>query len=218
MKSAHEDHDNKLATLVQAGLNKDPIDHEQLINCFSDENKFLAALLIGHILESRKKSDEILEVVINNSKDNKVSIVNISRLFVLYPNLLEHYDYDLELNCITYDGVELPKDSPELTYLSIDLEQYFGTKDIPHKDLLVAIKRYFLRIHKENRDINQQVEIICKDYLAGSKTKKRTRIPQKHLRANIDLPLNEIKNIMALNGYVEWKYKNNCVHFYKVEA
>ena len=214
MKSAHEE---KLAVLVQSSLDRDPVDHEQLVACFSDENKFLASLLIGHLLDNKKKTDQILEVVINNSKDNRVSIVNISRLFVLYPNLLEHYDYDLELSCITYDGLPLPKDSEYLTYLSIELETYFGTKDIPHGDLLKAIKRYFLRIHKENNETAQDVEALCQEYLKGSKTRKRIRVPQKFLRDNLDLPLPEIKQIMEGNGYAEWKDKSKTVYFYKLE-
>ena len=98
MKSAHEE---KLSVLVQSSLDRDPVDHEQLVACFSDDNKFLASLLIGHLLDNKRKTDQILEVVMNNTKDNRVSIVNISRLFVLYPDLLEHYDYDLSLKRIT---------------------------------------------------------------------------------------------------------------------
>ena len=225
MKSAHEE---KLVGLVKSSLDRNPIDDIQLLDCFTEDNRLIAAVMIGHIVAQRKelaeqtrKTDEILQMVTDlaaNSKHNtKISIINVSRLFVLYPHLLERYDYDLALDAITYDQKVLPNNSPELTYLSIELEQYFGSRDISHSDLLKAIKRYFMRIHKDNNNVNEQVEEICQEYLTGSKTKPRTRIPQKHLRASIDLPLNEIKNIMALNGYVEWKDKNNCVHFYKLE-
>ena len=214
MKSAHEE---KLVQMVQTSLDRDPVDHEKLVACFSDSDKFMAALLIGHLLDNKKKTDQILEVVLNNSKDNRVSIINISRLFVLYPNLLEHYDYDLELNCITCDALPLPNDSVELTYLSIELEAYFGSKDIPHGDLLKAIKRYFLRIHKENNETAQDVELLCQEYLTSSKTRKRIRVPQKYLRDNLQLPLGEIKVIMEANGYAEWKDKSKTVYFYKIE-
>lgn len=226
MKSANEE---TLVDLVKSGLDRNPIDDIQLLDCFTEDNRLIAAVMIGHIIGQRKelaeqtrKTDEILKMVTDlaaNTKHNtKISIINVSKLFVLYPDLLDHYDYDLELDAITYDGVALPPKSQHLMYLSIELERYFGSRDISHSDLLKAIKRYFMRIHKDSNNINEQIEFICQEYLNGSKTKPRTRIPQKHLRASTDLPLNEIKNIMAINGYVEWKDKNNCVHFYKIES
>lgn len=217
MKSAHEE---KLVGLVQASLDRDPIDHIQFLNCFTEENKFLASFLIGHIVNQRNQTEEILKIVTDlstNQRDNKISIVNVSKLFILYPNLLKDYDYDIEKKCITYEGKSLANDSEELTYLSIELETYFGSRDIPHSDLLKAIKRYFLRIHKEIKATAKDVELLCQEYLAGSKTRQRTRIPQKFLRDNLELPLPEIKSIMADNGYVEWKDKSKTVYFYKLE-
>lgn len=217
MKSAHEE---KLVSLVQQSLDKDPIDHVQFINCFTEENRFLASFLIGHIVDQRKQTDKILEIVTDlsaNSRDNKISVVNISKFFILYPHLLEHYDYDLEQNVITYHGEVLEADGAELTYLSIELENYFGGRDIFHGDLLKAIKRYFLRLHKEDHDLNQEVEAICQEYLRDSKTKKRTRVPMKYLRANIQIPLAQLKAIMKENNYSEWKDKSKTVYYYKNE-
>lgn len=62
--------------------------------------------------------------------------------------------------------------------------------------------------------LSYKVRLICEEYLAASKTKKRTRVPMKYLRSVLDLPLKQIKDLMYDIGYVEWKDKAFNIHYY----
>lgn len=224
MKSA--DPQSALVSTVKESLDKDPTDEERIIECFVAEDQSLATVLVSAYVDQKKdleamkqvllkmqeKQDQTYELLLSSNNNRKITTTSLSRFFSLHSDLLDGFGYEEEY--ITYEGEKLKPESKALLGLSVRLEDYFGTKEIAFKDLLIAIKRYFFKLNQQDNALKDHVLLICEEYLAASKTKKRTRVPMKYLRSVLDLPLKQIKDLMYDIGYVEWKDKAFNIHYY----
>jgi hypothetical protein len=220
MKTANVQNSMSLQVLaVQEGLDRDPTDEERILDSFPDDSsRLLASLLLTAYMDSKKdnakiqkKQDEIYELLLNSTRSTRVTAVSLSQFFFLHPDLLEEFSY-IE-GSIFFKGKKLNPDSEGLLSLSLKLETFFGSRDIPFKDLLIGIKRYFFKLSEQEDSFYEYIRQACDEYIAGSKTKRRTRIPLKHLRTIFDISIEDIRAAMMHIGYVEIKDKSATVFF-----
>jgi hypothetical protein len=99
------------------------------------------------------------------------------------------------------------------TSLSLELEDYFGTRNIPLDTLINRSKKYLVTVDKNNLDYQNILSDLAEEYLAGSKTRKRTRVPMSYLRTTVDIKPVEIRAVMTSAGYYVTTDKNNCIYF-----
>jgi hypothetical protein len=224
MKSATPE--SALVTTVKQSLDKDPTDEERIIECFASEDQSLATIIVSAYVDQKRdlqamrevmvkmqqKQEQTYELLLSSNNNKRITSTSLSRFFDLHPELLEGFNYDGEF--ILFKGEKLKPESNALLSLSIRLEDYFGTKEIQFKDLLIAIKRYFFKIQQQDDSFKNHILLMCEEYLNESKTRKRTRVPMKYIKTIVDLPLQEIKDLMYSIGYVEWKDKAGNLHYY----
>ncbi len=239
LKSANMD--ETALVKIQQSMNKKPIDEELILNQFSDSDKFLAAAILGcysklansydantKALEQNKLALEDNQRALNESrqlikelaKDNHttrtVNTVTLAKFFLLHEYLLEGYSLNDD-NQICYEAEPLNVKSNILTFLSLDLELYFGNKDIHHSTLLAGIKRYFASKQKVNFYLRDFLKDLSETYLAQSKTKKRKRVPLKYLRDHCseiaEATPTMIRSLMTDLGYTTKKDYHNSIYF-----
>lgn len=224
MKSANPE--TSLVRTVKESLDKDPTDEERIISCFTAEDQTLATIIVSAYVDQKRdlatmkevmvrmqeKQDQTYNLLLSSNHNKKITSVSLSRFFDLHPEILEGFSYDGE--SILHNAEKLKPDSNALLALSIKLEDYFGTKEIHFKDLLVAMKRYFFKHQQQMEQYHDQIILLCEEYLSECKTKRRTRVPLKYLKTIIDLPNKDIKNLMTTIGYKEWKDKSGSLYYY----
>ena len=212
-----------------------------ILSQFSDSDRFLASAILGCysklassydantkalqqnkiVLEENQRAlDESRQLIKELAKESHttktVNTVTLAKFFLLHEYLLEGYSLN-ENNQICYENQPLEGSSNILTFLSIDLELYFGNKDIHHSTLLAGIKRYFVSKQKANLYLRDFLKNAAEQYLSQSKTKKRKRVPLKYLReacSEIDeVTPTLIRSIMTDLGYTAKKDYHNSIYF-----
>lgn len=224
MKPANPE--TSLVTTVKESLDKDPTDEERIISCFTVEDQTLATIIVSAYVDQKRdlaamrdvmakmqeKQDQTYDLLLSSTHSKKITSVSLSRFFDLHPDIIADFSYNGE--SILYCGEKLKPDSNALLALSIKLEDYFGTKEIHFKDLLVAMKRHFFKHQQQVEQYHDQILLLCEEYLSECKTKRRTRVPLKHLKTIINLPNKDIKALMIAIGYKEWKDKSGSLYYY----
>lgn len=173
-------------------------------------------------LQEYEKRLKIYDIEIKNNKDriheltkstnSRINQTTLAKFFLSHSELLDDYSLKAD-NKLYFKDVLLTPESNQLLYLSLELEQYFGTRNIPLATLLNGIKRYFVTLEKQESAYRYILEELADSYLKLSRTKKRTRVPMSYLRDETDLKPIEIKSVMTSIGYQIITDKNNCIYF-----
>jgi len=155
---------------------------------------------------------------IQKTENLRVNQMTLSKFFLNHEHILKDYSLSGD-NQILYKGDLLDSSSTTLLELSIDLETYFGNKNIHLKVLLSAIKRYLITVQKNANYFQDYLIEVVEEYLSQQTTKKRRRVGLSYLR-NIckdvpELTVANIKSIMYNAGYFTKTDKSHKVFFYK---
>jgi hypothetical protein len=230
MKSANPE------DLLKIKLAERPLEPHEIAELFTPDNYKISALLLAKqhaqtvdmlqglqntLDEVNKQQKETQKLLVELSTDKKISETKLARFFTTAPHLLVNFDYDFEEKTITFKELPLEADSEEVAFLSLSLEEYFGTNHIPFSIVLNGIKRYFAIKKKQNFAIRDFLEDYCEETLANTKTKKRTRIYFKNLKAACEdcpeVTPKVIKDVMQDLGYEQKTDASRVVFFEKVK-
>jgi hypothetical protein len=155
---------------------------------------------------------------LQSTENNRINQTTLAKFFLNHKQLLADYSLG-EDNLVYCNGELLTAASNTLLYLSLDLEQYFGTRNISLSVLINGIKRYLVCVEKQDNDYREVLLDIVAEYFVQDKGRPRTRIPLKYLRtACKDVPeLNtlSIKSLMYEAGFPIKTDRNGIVYFYK---
>lgn len=226
MKSANPE------DLLKIKLAERPLEAHDIVELFTPDNYKLSAAILAkqhvetiEVLGGMQKSlddlknqqKETQKLLVELSADKKISETKLARFFTTAPHLLINFDYDFEEKSITFKKLPLEPDSEEVAFLSLSLEEYFGTNHIPFSVLLSGIKRYFAIKKKQNFAVRDFLADYCEETLANTKTKKRTRIYFKNLKAACEdcpeVTPKVIKDIMQDLGFEQKTDASRVVFF-----
>jgi hypothetical protein len=226
MKSANPE------DLLKLKLAERPLEPYEIAELFTPDNYKISALLLAKqhkqtvdmlqglqntLDEVNKQQKETQKLLVELSADKKISETKLARFFTTAPHLLVNFDYDFDEKSITFKELPLEADSEEIAFLSLSLEEYFGTNHIPFSVLLSGIKRYFAIKKKQNFAIRDFLEDYCEETLANTKTKKRTRIYFKNLKAACEdcpeVTPKVIKDVMQDLGFEQKTDASRVVFF-----
>lgn len=230
MKSANPE------DLLKLKLAERPLEPHEIAELFTPDNYKISALLLAKqhaqtvdmlqglqntLDEVNKQQKETQKLLVELSTDKKISETKLARFFTTAPHLLVNFDYDFEKKSITFKEIPLEADSEEIAFLSLSLEEYFGTNHIPFSVLLSGIKRYFAIKKKQNFAIRDFLEEYCEETLSNTKTKKRTRIYFKNLKAACEdcpeVTPKVIKDVMQDLGYEQKTDASRVVFFERIK-
>ena len=230
MKSANPE------DLLKIKLAERPLEPHEIAELFTPDNYKISALLLAKqhaqtvdmlqglqntLDEVNKQQKETQKLLVELSTDKKISETKLARFFTTAPHLLVDFDYDFGKKSITFKELPLEADSEEIAFLSLSLEEYFGTNHIPFSVLLSGIKRYFAIKKKQNFAIRDFLEDYCEETLSNTKTKKRTRIYFKNLKAACEdcpeVTPKVIKDVMQDLGYEQKTDASRVVFFERVK-
>lgn len=148
----------------------------------------------------------------------RVNTTTLTHFFLNHEHLVKDYSLN-EKNLLMCGDELLTKESRAILHLSIDLEDYFGSKNIHIAIVVNALKRYLVTKEKNSTYFQDFLVDLVEEYLSQQTTKARTRIALSYLRKVCqDIPeLNvaNIKSIMYNAGYIARTDKSNKVFFYR---
>jgi len=242
MKSANP----LLVETINMSLDKQPIDSEAILLTFSDESRFGVSIILEAFVNLDKFTKENMLVLEEHKKflaeyeqrlklydvqfkhdkerirdltktvDNRINQTTLAQFFLSHPDLVEGYKLTLD-NKVCYQGIVLSAESNQLLYLSLELENYFGSRNIPLAVVINGLKRYLVTIEKQEVYYRDFLLTVAYEFLSNSKTRKRNKISLKYLRDNMtdypEVTANMIKATMVDAGYIEGKEKNYSVYF-----
>lgn len=245
MKSA----DPNVVQAITTTLDKTPIDRAAIINQLTDDNKamIVSTILDSYVnlntaLEENtlalKETRALLERIVDRERVNDLALrqsqqtilklqsaeaarinpTTLAKFFLSHEDLVEDYSLGDD-NMVYYKDILVDDKTNILLYLSIDLEEFFGKKNVPLSTLINGLKRYLVAKQKQANQYQDALLDIVDDFFSQQVTKTRTRISLKYLRdackdvPELDLPT--IKSLMYDAGYPIKKDKNNTVYFYR---
>lgn len=147
----------------------------------------------------------------------RINQTTLAKFFLNHEELIADFSLGVD-NMIYHKGILLTSDSNVLMYLSLDLEEFFGSRNISFSTLMNGLKRYLVAKHKHSNQHQEQLQNIVEDFFKKGKGRPKTRIPLKYLREVCkELTLPVIKSLMSDLGYPIHTDKNGIVYFYKVD-
>lgn len=150
--------------------------------------------------------------------DKRVNQTTLSHFFLNNEHLVKDFSLNKK-NLLLFKEELLGKESNAILHLSIELEKYFGNKNIHISVVINALKRYLVTKEKNSTYFQDFLVDLVEEYLSEKTTKSRTRIALSYLRKVCeDIPeLNvaNIKSIMYNAGYITKTDKSNKVFFYR---
>ena len=150
----------------------------------------------------------------------RINQTTLAKFFLRHEDLVVDYCLGAD-NMVYYKGELLTAETNVLLYLSLDLEKFFGSRNISLSTLMNGLKRYLVAKEKHSNQHQEKLQDIVDDYFKKGKGRPKIRIPLKYLReacAEIpELTLPVIKALMYDMGYPTQADKNGIVYFYKVD-
>lgn len=150
--------------------------------------------------------------------DKRVNQTTLSHFFLNNEHLVEDFSLNKK-NLLVYKEELLDKESNAILHLSIELEKYFGNKNIHISVVINALKRYLVTKEKNATYFQDFLVDLVEEYLSQQTTKARTRVALSYLRKACseipELDVANIKSIMYNAGYIARTDKSNKVFFYR---
>lgn len=171
--------------LLTKSLTEIPPNTKQALTYFEKEQEKAQVVLsfIETLYINQLKTTELLNELSNSLiADRHITVTGLANFFFIQENLVNHFY--LHGDKVFSNNTIVSEESEVISKLSVELEKFFGNKDIYFGVLLQSIKRYLKKKQYMEDDKKNDVVGYAEHYLKNHVTRKRTKIALKELRNN----------------------------------